>query len=166
MVKRTANGRNQEGRLVMGIYKELDITYQQIVDREAERLIAGEPYSPHSIPGMPTPLHLRDGAEEHIWREIGSVDYNLADELVSEYPYEAALVCIDRGEIPADNPEWQRLVVSLAYNALTDFEEFQSLIEHSRFSVSDVQRMLDLAAGAVLQHPNFQLTGFQHISPK
>jgi hypothetical protein len=161
MVKRTANGRNQEGRLVMGIYKELDITYQQIVDREADRLIAGIKEQP-----LFTPINERVGAEPEIWREIGSVDYNLADELVSEYPYEAALVCIERGQIPADNPEWQRLVVSLAYNALTDFEEFESLIEHSRFSVSDVQAMLDLAAGAVLQHPNFQLTGFQHISPK
>ena len=145
----------------MGIYKELDIVYQEIVDREAERLIAGIPDNTKGVP-----MRLRNGAESQIWREIGSVDFDLADELVSEYPYEAALVCIERGEIPADNPEWQRLVVSLAYNALTDFEEFESLIEHSRFSVSDVQQMLDLAAGAVMQHPNFRLTGFQHISPK
>lgn len=144
----------------MGIYKELDITYQQIVDREADRLIAGiqEP--------LFTPRHLRNGAEEEIWRDIAPIDYNLADALVSELPFEAALVCIERGEIPADNPEWQRLVVSLAYNAISDTENFEALIEHSRFSVADVQKMLDLAAGAVLQHPNFRLTGFQQISPK
>lgn len=144
----------------MGIYKELDITYQQIVDREADRLIAGIQEPPF------TPAHLRNGAEEEIWRDIAPIDYNLADSLVSELPFEAALVCIERGEIPADNPEWQRLVVSLAYNAISDTENFEALIEHSRFSVADVQRMLDLAAGAVLQHPNFKLTGFQHISPK
>ena len=145
----------------MGIYSELDITYQEIVNREAERLIAGMPDSTKGVP-----MRLRNGAESQIWREIGSVDFDLADELVSEYPYEAALVCIERGEIPADNPEWQKLVISLAYNALTDTEQFESLVEHSRFSVADIQRMLDLAAGAVLQHPNFKLTGFQHISPK
>lgn len=145
----------------MGIYKELDIDYKQIVDQEADRLIAGSPITP---PGVP--YHLSDNAEKQIWRKIGSVDYNLADELTNEYPYEAALVCIERGQIPADNPEWQRLVVSLAYNALTNTEDFETCIAHSRFSVADIQRMLDLAAGAVLQHPNFKLTGFQHISPK
>jgi hypothetical protein len=108
---------------------------------------------------------LRDGAEEKIWREIAPIDYNLADELVSELPYEAALVCIQRGEIPAENPEWQRLVVSLAYNALSNHEQFVSLIEHSRFSVEDVQEMLDLAAAHVLKHPNFNLAGFEQLTP-
>jgi hypothetical protein len=143
----------------MGVYKELDITYQEIVDAEADRLIAGiqEPRF--------TPRHLRNGAEEKIWREIAPIDYDLADNLVSEYPYEAALVCIERGEIPADNPEWQRLVVSLAYNAISNHEQFVSLIEHSRFSIEDVQRMLDLAAGEVLKHPNFSLAGFEQLTP-
>lgn len=145
----------------MGIYKELDIDYRDIIDAEADRLIAGQQTTP---PGMA--YHLSDNAEKQIWRKIGSVDYALADQLTNEYPFEAALVCIERGQIPADNPEWQRLVVSLAYNAITNTEEFESCIEHSRFSVADVQRMLDLAAGAVTQHPNFRLTGFQQISPK
>ena len=145
----------------MGIYKELDIDYREIIEAEADRLIAGLPVTP---PGMA--YHLSDNAEKQIWRKIGSVDYELADKLTNEYPFEAALVCIERGQIPADNPEWQRLVVALAYDAITDTEEFESCIAHSRFSVSDVQRMLDLAAGAVLQHPNFRLTGFQQISPK
>ena len=143
----------------MGIYKELDITYQEIVDAEADRLIAGIKEPPF------TPLHLRDGAEEKIWREIAPIDYNLADELVSELPYEAALVCIERGEIPSHNPEFQRLVVSLAYNAISNYENFVSLIEHSRFSIEDVQRMLDLAAGEVLKHPNFSLAGFEQLTP-
>lgn len=144
----------------MGIYKELDIDYQQIVDAEADRLIAGIQQPPF------TPIHLRNGAEEKIWRNIGSIDYDLADELVSEFPYEAALVCIDRGIIPADNPEWQRLVVSLAYNALTNIEQFEALIAHSRFSVADVQQMIDLAATEVLKHPNFRITGFEQLTPQ
>lgn len=145
----------------MGVYKELDITYQEIVDREAERLIKGISDNPNNLPYSQT-----DNAEKQIWRTIGAVDYELADELTNEYPFEAALVCIERGQIPADNPEWQRLVVALAYNAVTDFEEFEACIAHSRFSIQDVQRMLDLAAGAVLQHPNFRLTGFREIAPQ
>ncbi len=143
----------------MGVYKELDITYQQIVDAEADRLIAGIQEKPF------TPAHLRDGAEEKIWREIAPIDYNLADELVSELPYEAALVCIQRGELPVDNHEWQRLVVSLAYNAISNYENFVDLIAHSRFSVEDVQEMLDLAAAQVLKHPNFNLAGFEQLTP-
>jgi hypothetical protein len=104
--------------------------------------------------------------EDEIWSAIGHLDYDLADQLTDVFYYEAALVCIERGDLPLDNPAWQALVVRLAYNAITDADNFAYIIEHSRFSVSDVQRMLDLAAGAVLQHPNFQLTGFQHISPK
>lgn len=147
-------GQQTAKREIMGIYKELDIDYQQIVDQEADRLIAG----------VKTPRE--QSGETKIWQTIAPIDYDLADSLVSQYPYEAALVCIERGEIPTDNPEWQRLVVSLAYNAITNTEQFESLTAHSRFSVADIQRMLDLAAGAVLQHPNFRLTGFQQISPK
>lgn len=144
----------------MGIYKELDITYQEIVDAEADRLIAGIQEPPF------TPRHLRDGAEEKIWRDIAPIDYNLADALVSEMPYEAALVCIERGEIPSHNPEFQRLVVSLAYNAISNYENFVDLIEHSRFSVDDVQQMLDLAAAEVLKHQNFSIAGFEQLSPQ
>lgn len=144
----------------MGAYKELDIDYQQIVDNEADRLIAGQP---SRIPGVPN--QLQDNAEKQIWRTIGPVDYDLADELTNEYPYEAALVCIERGEMPLDNYEWQQLVVRLAYNAISDIEQFQSLIAHSRFSVEDVQQMLDLAAATVLKHPNFSITGFEQLTP-
>jgi hypothetical protein len=135
----------------MGVYKELDITYQEIVEKAADQLSNGQRI---------------DGAESRIWKEIGKYDFNLADELVDEYPYEAALVCIERGEIPHDNPEWQRLVVRLAYNAITRHEDFLTSLSHSRFSIQEVQSMIDLAAGAVLQHPNFRLTGFKQLAPK
>ena len=144
-------GTTPEKGKIMGVYKELDITYQEIVDREADAMISGKPFS---------------DAEKQIWDSIGTFDHNLADELTDEYPYETALVCIERGQIPVDNEAWQKLVVRLAYNAITDTEEFQACIAHSRFTVQDVQHMLDLAIGAVLQHPNFRITGFQQLPPK
>lgn len=134
----------------MGMYKELDITYQEIVNKAADQLISGKQI---------------DGAESRIWKEIGKFDFDLADALVDEYPYEAALICIERGEIPHDNPQWQQLVVRLAYDAITRHEDFVTYLSHSRFSITDVQKMIDLAAGAVLQHPNFRLTGFKQLTP-
>jgi hypothetical protein len=136
----------------MGIFKDAHIAYQDVVDRTADIMQAGSKFNPTG--------------EDQIWSAIGHLDYDLADQLTDVFYYEAALVCIERGNLPLDNPAWQALVVRLAYNAITDADNFAYIIEHSRFSVSDIQRMLDLAAGAVLQHPNFQLTGFQHISPK
>lgn len=134
----------------MGMYKELDITYQDAVNLAAEQMIAGQNWY---------------GAEKTIWDEIGKYDHDLADQLTDEYKYEAALVCIEQGNIPHDNPDWQQLVVRLAYNAITDTEEFETCIAHSRFTVEQVQSMIDLAAGAVLQHRNFRLTGFRQIAP-
>lgn len=136
----------------MGIYKEAHTAYQDVVERTADIMQAGSKFNPTG--------------EDQIWSAIGHLDYDLADQLTDVFYYEAALVCIERGNLPLDNPAWQALVVRLAYNAITDADNFAYIIEHSRFSVSDIQRMLDLAAGAVLQHPNFRLTGFQHISPK
>jgi hypothetical protein len=77
-----------------------------------------------------------------------------------------AIESIEAGTIPHGNPAWQQTVVALAYNAITDTAAFDYLIENSPVSSQQVQKMLDLAAGAVLQHPNFRLTGFQQISPK
>jgi hypothetical protein len=136
----------------MGIYSEAHIAYQDVVERTANIMQAGSKFNPTG--------------ETEIWSAIGHLDYDLADQLTDVFYYEAALVCIERGNLPLDNPAWQALVVRLAYNAITDTENFEYIVEHSRFSVADIQRMLDLAAGAVLQHPNFKLTGFQHISPK
>lgn len=73
---------------------------------------------------------------------------------------------LDKNNISNIDPFWQRLVVSLAYNAITDANFFDQLAVYSKRKLSDIQKMLDLAAGAVLQHPNFRLTGFQQISPK
>lgn len=135
----------------MGIHKELDITYQDAVNATAKKMLAGENWY---------------GAESVIWNEIGQYDHDLADQLTDEYKYEAALVIIEQGHIPHENEDWQRLVVRLAYNAITSTEEFEYCIAHSRFSTEEVQQMLDLACGAVLQNPNFRLTGFQQLSPQ
>ena len=135
----------------MGVYKELDIDYQQIVDKTADCLQQGMSNNPD--------------AESQIWSQIGAIDYDLADQLTGVFYYEAALVCIERGEMPTDNPAWQTLVVKLAYNAIADADNFAYIIERSRFDQAEIQKMLDLAAGAVLQNPNFRLTGFQQIAP-
>lgn len=78
----------------------------------------------------------------------------------------ATLDELDRNNISGMDAFWQRLVVSLAYNAITDANFFEQLAIYSKRQLADIQKMLDLAAGAVLQHPNFRLTGFSTISPK
>jgi hypothetical protein len=89
----------------------------------------------------------------------GMIDGTISDA-------ERVLLWLDHGYIPTESEFWQRLVVSLAYNAITDTNFFEGLADYTWHSAASIQKMLDLAAGAVLQHPNFQLTGFQHISPK
>lgn len=116
------------------------------------------------------------------WNFIDSTSYDLkeADELMALEAQmmpngmvdgtitdaERVLLWLDHGLIPTQSEFWQRLVVSLAYNAITDSSFFEELAENTWHSTKEIQRMLDLAAGAVLQHPNFRLTGFQQISPK
>jgi hypothetical protein len=75
---------------------------------------------------------------------------------------EAINTIIDN-QIPHANPYWQSLVVRLAYNAITNVDEFENLIKNSNFTIEEVQRMVDVAAGAVLQHPNFKIAGFENL---
>lgn len=76
-----------------------------------------------------------------------------------DFAWEAALVSISRGELPADNPYFQRLVVSLAYNAITNSNDFAWLVDNSRYTQQQIQEMIDLAANVVTTHPNFELNG-------
>ena len=133
----------------MGVYKELDIDYQQIVDKTADCLQQGMSNNPD--------------AESQIWSQIGAIDYDLADQLTDVFYYEAALVCIERGEMPTDNPAWQTLVVKLAYNAIADADNFAYIIERSRFDQAEIQKMLDLAMCSILP-PCYQ-TVTKHDSP-
>ena len=73
---------------------------------------------------------------------------------------------LDNNNVSTIDPFWQRLVVSLAYNAITNASFFEQLATYSKRPLTDIQKMLDLAAGAVLQHPNFKLTGFQQLTPQ
>jgi hypothetical protein len=73
------------------------------------------------------------------------------------YFYEACLVEIAKGNIPTDNIYFQALVVRLAYNAITDIEEFAWIVANSRFTEKQIQEMIDLAASTVVWHKNFQI---------
>lgn len=125
----------------MGIYKELDIVFQDIVHELAETWDYGK-------------------AETQIWSEIGSVNRDLADQLVDTVGYEAVLVSIEQGKIPHNNLYWQMLVIRTAYNMIADIDEFVYICEHSRFSQEQVQQMIDYAVGAVLSNPKFNIEAF------
>jgi len=75
-----------------------------------------------------------------------------------------ALETIKRDEIPHSNQYWQALVVRLAYNAITSADEFADMVRSGNFTAEEVQRMLDLAAGAVLNGNQFRLQDLQTIA--
>lgn len=131
----------------MGFYSELDITFQEIVNE----LTTTDDYAK---------------AEKRIWDEIGIYDRDLADHLTDTVGYEAALVQIAEDRIPHNNLYWQTLVIRTAYNMITDIEQFVYICEYSRFSQEEVQRMIDLAVGAVLSNPKFCIENFNTYSQK
>lgn len=131
----------------MGFYSELDITFQEIVNE----LTITDDYAK---------------AEKRIWDEIGIYDHDLADQLTDTVGYEAALVQIAEDRIPHNNLYWQTLVIRTAYNMITDIEQFVYICEHSRFTQEEVQRMIDLAVGAVLSNPKFCIENFNTYSQK
>ena len=67
---------------------------------------------------------------------------------------------ITQDTIPHLNPYWQSLVVRTAYAAITDIEEFANICRNSKHTQEEVQRMIDLAVGAVLSNPRFTIQGF------
>lgn len=67
---------------------------------------------------------------------------------------------ITQDTIPHLNPYWQSLVVRTAYDAITDIEEFANICRNSKHTQEEVQRMIDLAVGAVLSNPRFTIQGF------
>lgn len=74
-----------------------------------------------------------------------------------------AVELISADTIPHTNPYWQMLVLRLAYGQITNSEEFNEILQHSNLTPEAIQRMLDLAAGAILQGTNFRLTGLETI---
>jgi len=68
---------------------------------------------------------------------------------------------ITKDSIPHLNQYWQSLVVRTAYDAITNVEEFANICRNSKHTQEEVQRMIDLAVGAVLSNPRFSITGFE-----
>jgi hypothetical protein len=75
-----------------------------------------------------------------------------------------ALQTLRLDKIPHGNAYWQGLVVRLAYNAITNADEFANMVRSGKFTTEEVQRMLDLAAGAVLSGNQFRLQGLETIA--
>ena len=117
--------------------------YNQVIDEHAPNLITGQTRE----------------IETQLWKlatdqqSYDSIDY-VTDGV---YYYEAALVEIAKGNIPAENIYFQSLIVRLAYNAITNVEEFAWIVANSRFTEKDIQQMIDLAASMVVWHKNFQI---------
>jgi hypothetical protein len=65
--------------------------------------------------------------------------------------------------IPHTNPYWQMLVLRLAYGQITNGKEFNDILANSSHTPEQIQRMLDIAAGAILQGTDFRLTGLKTI---
>lgn len=83
----------------------------------------------------------------------GQIDYEIG--LKTE-----AVEIISKNSIPHANPYWQSLVVRTAYDAITNVEEFANICRNSDKTQEEVQRMIDMAVGAVLSNPRFSITGF------
>lgn len=102
-------------------------------------------------------------ADELMRLEASMMPDGLVDGKISEA--ERVLMWLDHGLIPLKSEFWQRLVVALAYNAITDSEFLTDLAANTWYGVEAVQEMLDKAAGEVLKHPNFNLAGFEQLTP-
>lgn len=117
--------------------------YNQVIDEHAPNLITGRTCE----------------IETQLWKLVtDSQSYDSIDYVTDGvYLYEACLVEIAKGNIPTDNLYFQALVVRLAYNAITDIEEFAWIVANSRFTEKQIQEMIDLAASTVVWHKNFEI---------
>lgn len=104
--------------------------------------------------------------EQQIWDEIGTKDYDLADSLTSLYTYEIALRAAEQNIMPIDNVYFQSLVVRMAYNAITNADEFVSIVQHSFFDEKTVQKLIDMAAMAVVWNKNFDVDEFMYFQQR
>lgn len=107
------------------------------------------------------------------FKDVMGDDFGLADyAMLLEGDYidhtinmaEEALEVISSDSIPHSNEYWQALVVRLAYNAITNVEEFANMVRSGKHTAEEVQRMLDLAAGAVLNGNQFSLTNLKTLA--
>lgn len=68
-----------------------------------------------------------------------------------------AIDFIKAGKTPADNPEFQRLVVAMAYNTITEDSEFIRVVKEAGLKPFDVQLLIDRAMIRILGNRNFRL---------
>lgn len=85
--------------------------------------------------------------------QAGPIDFEIGTQL-------EAVEAITNDRIPHANAYWKSLVVRTAYDAITNVEEFANICRNSEFTQEQVQRMIDLAVGAVLSNDRFTITGF------
>lgn len=124
---------------------DVQTAYKAIVDDVAESIITGNKTTRF---------------DDRIW-QIKGINLDTADHIDGDiYAWEAALVLISKGIIPKDNYYFQRLVVRMAYNAIIKATEFAWICENSRFTQTEVQQMIDLAAEQILINDNWELEGF------
>lgn len=127
--------------------EEVQTAYKAIVDDVAESILTGNKSTRF---------------DDRIW-QIKGINLDTADHIDGDiYAWEAALVLISKGIIPKNNYYFQRLVVRLAYNAIENATEFAWICQNSRFTETEVQQMIDLAASQILLNDNFELNGFEH----
>jgi len=91
--------------------------------------------------------------ERHLFGDI-DMTISFASETVAQ---------IASNTIPHSNPYWQMLVLRLAYGQITNGKEFNDILANSSHTPEQIQRMLDIAAGAILQGTDFRLTGLETI---
>lgn len=123
--------------------------YNTILDQYSATLITGK----------------TSNIETQLWKLANDPKSYDAIDYVTDgvYYYEAALIEIAKGNIPTDNIYFQALIVRLAYNAITNADEFAWIVANSRFTEKDIQEMIDLAASMVVWHKNFQIDTYLTI---
>lgn len=105
-----------------------------------------------------------DGDNFEVANEAMDTERHLFGDIDCTITYAKETVeLISSDTIPHTNPYWQMLVLRLAYGQITNSEEFNEILQHSNLTPEAIQRMLDLAAGAILQGTNFRLTGLETI---
>lgn len=75
-----------------------------------------------------------------------------------------AIEDIKHGNTPDNNTEFQRLVVSMAYNAITEDSRFIQIVKEAGIETADIQLMIDRAMFRILGNSNFKLDTFETVN--
>jgi hypothetical protein len=105
-----------------------------------------------------------EGQNFQIANEAMDTERHLFGDIDCTITYASEAVAqIASDTIPHSNPYWQMLVLRLAYGQITNGKEFNDILANSSHTPEQIQRMLDLAAGAILQGTELRLTGLKTI---